>query len=587
MGYISETLRKSGEVSVFGQPPQSPTDRGRGRALWGQIFGTTKEDQHREEGDFRDKYRKPTSDGSGGSWGKFLPTAEASFKRLLQAMRSGAPGAWSDSRYEQSRHFTGIQYVAIHRICTQWQQAEFQVFKRDDKHPDGKRPVTKEDEPEGDRQCKPYDLVRLLERPNKQDSFGKLLYRTAQQKYLTGTALNLVVPNKLGNPHEMYTIPTAIAIPQAVVSPEYPEGFYRIQPLYPYGPFSSWPTPSTSVGAPVPAQWMMKLSYPHPLLRYEGYSPLTALKQHIDEVEGIDNSRWYSMKRGINPSAVLNFEEMEGSAPLPEPEIERIKAEFEADFQGTQNVGRLFVSTPGGRLEPWGASPRDMEYQAGWEQLVAFIMGGLGITKPAAGMIEDASYATLFATLKQLHLVTLTPDLVDAAQEFTRFLGPFFGDDLIVEIKCPRIDDHDVKRADVQTLMQGFALTKNEMRKAFDYDVTGEKWGKEMAGTPPPPPMPMGGEGGGLEALLGGLGGEGEGDPDMIEEDDEGLAGIMDGELEGMEDSDAMPGPGNMGKGSLGPRKSLRKALVNGKMKQPAKKKSVREKYHRNGVLAR
>lgn len=412
MGLLSDLAKGAeigGDVKPFRGVP-SPT----GRAVWREIFNTSdRSPSQRNREEFPYPARRPVR---GGTYGRSVTsTSDAAFVRLLEAMRSMAPGGWSDDRWEQTRHFLGIAYVAIHRKSVMMGQAEFQVFKKDPHHPDGKRPVTPHDPPDGDRAAKyvrPYDLVELLEKPNRQDYFGKWLYRVTQQKDLTGTALTWMVPNQFGTPYEMYCVPTAIAIPQPVVNPDFPDGFYRIQPVYPYGPFSSYPTPNSAVGAAVPAQWMLRFQYPHPLLRYDGYSPLTGLRLHIDEVEMMDRSRWYAMKRSINPSAVLDLSEVDGSEPWVEAELERIRADIEATMQGPENHGQLLVPPPGGRLEPWGRAPIDMEYQAGWDQLVSFIMGGFGITKPAAGMVEDSSYSTLYATLKQLHLVTLQPECV-------------------------------------------------------------------------------------------------------------------------------------------------------------------------------
>lgn len=488
MGFLDEIAQS---VSAKDFPGQRA-----GEDLWREVFGgRSKEDL----GKFP-RVRLPTPT-PGGSFGRSVTSSEASFRRLLQAMRSMAPGGWSDDRWEQTRHFVGIAYVAIHRICTQLQQSEFQVYKRDAGHQDGKRPITPDDPPEGGRKfVRPYDLVKLLEKPNNQDYFGKLMYRWGQQKYLTGSALTWMVPNLFGVPTEIYCIPTAIAIPQPAVNPDFPDGFYRIQPVYPYGPFSSYPTPSSAVGAPIPSQWMLRFSFPHPLLRYDGYSPLSGMRLTLDVIESIYRSRWYSMKRSINPSAVLNFDEMDGAMPLPEEEIERIRAEFEASHQGPENVGQLFVSTPGARIEPWGGSPKDMDYASGWEQETAFALAGFGITKPAAGMIEDASYATLFATLKQLYMLTLKPDIDDIAAELTRHLAPYFGDDLIVEIRMPRIDDHDIRNAKINIAMQAKAITKNQVLKELDFPITKEAWGNEIAGTEPQ----MAGEAGGLLGALGG-----------------------------------------------------------------------------------
>lgn len=520
----------------------------RSRSLWRQMFSATS----KEDG------IKPDPVAS-NSWTRSI-VGDESTKRLLQALRSRAPGGWTDDRWEQSRHFYGIPYVAIHRIGTQLQQAEFQVFVKDDTHPDGKRPISPNDPPHGNRQVKPYDLVKLLGRPNKQDSFGKLMYRWNQQLRLTGTALTWMVPNMLGVPMELYCVPTATAVPQPASNPDYPEGFYRIQPLYPYGPFSSYPAPATAVGAPIPAQWMLRFLYPHPLLRYEGFSPLSGLRQHIDQHEAMDRSRWYNMKRTFRPSAVLNMDGMDGATPLPEPEIERIRAEFESSQMGPENVGNLFVATPGAKLEEWGSRPVDMDYGSSWDQVGSFILGGgFGITKPAAGMIEDSSYSTLFATLKQLNLLTLDPDCSDIASELTHHLAPFFGDDLIIEIRCRRIDDHDVKRAKLETLVQAKAITKNELRKELEMPLTDKKWGDEIAGTEEAQEMPGAGQAPGPAGI--------SGQSEQIDEAKDGPAPV----------ANSRPRPDSLGTGALGPRA---KAM---KIKRKSMYRRVTEEVCKNG----
>ena len=196
----------------------------------------------------------------GGSYGNPSLSSRASITRLVEAFRSQSPGGWSDDRWEQSKHLVGITYVCAHRICEQMSQAEFQVFIRDPSHPQGKREVTEKDKPQTkklhDLGIKPWDLVELLERPNDEDSFGDMMYKWGQQLLLTGMGLTWMLPNELGIPMQLFSVPTAIAIPQPTINPEFPHGFYRIQPVYPYGPFSSYPTPASAVGAPIPAHWL-------------------------------------------------------------------------------------------------------------------------------------------------------------------------------------------------------------------------------------------------------------------------------------------------------------------------------------------
>lgn len=531
MGYIAD-ITKQASKSI--ECPMKPYARPDGQSLWRTAFG-----QNTSEA--VDAQRRIANQG-GSVTGSTVSSAAAT-ARLIQALRSMAPGGWSDNRWEQTNHFVGSVYVAIDRTSKMLQQAEFAVYKKDHSHPDGKRPITPEDPPEGGRFCRPYDLVELLEKPNQQDSFGSCMYRRSQQKRLTGSALEWMVPNSLGVPMELYVIPTAIMIPQTVVSPAFPQGFYRCQPVYPYGPFSSYPTPNSAVGAPIPAEWVLKYQYPHPLLRYEGYSPLTGLRQQIDQLEQMDRSRWYSMFKSINPSAVLNFDKMDGLQPLSSEEIDRIHAEWANEFQGTQNHGSLIVGTPGATLEQWGQRPIDMDYPAGWEQVLSFILGGgFGITKPAAGMVEDSNYSTLYATIKQLYLITLQPECDDMASVMTRHLAPYFGDDLIIEIRCKRIDDPEVVKTKIDTMIQGRLGTVNEARKMLELPIIQEEWGNERLGEQAEQEMPFGEEGQ-------------EGNPLMAKGTQKGEAPKP---VEVKQTEKQRPKAGHVAKGSLGPRgKSL------------------------------
>ena len=498
-------------------------------SLWRETFGlaaTTKEDG----------LRKVTTAGTG----RTLAATHAGFKRALEAYRANAPGNWSDNRLEQTQHFKGISYVAIHRMCEQFQQAEFQVWLKDESIPEGKRPVSRTDPPQGGRECVPYDLVELLEKPNNDDSFGDWLYMLLQQMLLTGTALTWMVPNSYDNPcpYELYSVPTAMAPGGSVMSLEYPQGYYRLQPVYPYGGYGGYPQPGASVGTIIPAQWMLRVKLPHPFLRYDGFSPLSALNYHIDLFEMIDRSRHSSMRRGVRPSAVLDFAEMEGAQPLPETEIERMRAEWEESHQGPDNAGNLFVTPPGGRLEPFGARPADMDYTAGWDQMASFVLGGFGITKPAAGMIEDASYSTLFATMKQLYWQTLEPMTHRLSSQLTKKLAPFFGDNLIVEVRCKRIDDHDVKLGKLNLLCSRGSITHNELRDALDEPLTPEAWGAQRVGIEQQPGSPQP-QGDGMVR-----------DPSTNTEED---VRQMAERLLPAEISNDRPTPGAMGDGAMGP----------------------------------
>ena len=535
MGYIADLA--SPRMKQAGNP----------RELWDRAFGTNKE--------------APRSPGSppipGGTWGRSAVTSEdAAIKRLLMAYRSSAPGGWSDDRYTETSKFIGAVYNCIHRSCEILSEAEFQVYIKDPRHQDGKRPITQDDRPHRDRMVRPYDLVDLLEKPNPEEGFGELMEGFNLQMDLTGTALTWIVPNRMGVPKELYPTPTAIAIPQAVTNPDYPQGYYRIQPVYPYGPFSTFPTPNSAVGAAIPAEWMMRMKYPHPLLRWDGYSPLTALNQHVDELVAMDTSRWYKMKNSSNPDAILNPDDTENLEPLGASEIDRIHAEWANTQQGPQNHGKLIVGTPHYKFDLLdGHNPKEMDYVNSWNQLLAFIMSGFGTTKSVTGMTDDASYATLFASLKQFHMLSLNPKCARFSRVITRKLAPFFGDDLIVEIKCARIDDHEVKERKLSLACNFGVLTNNQLLKELEFPTTNEEWGEErvvQGGQQQQPGMMPGMEGMSGQEMQGGME---QGGMEMPTEQTTGWDSMEEPEAENA------PNPGNLNEGSLGPRKHLIAAM--------------------------
>lgn len=539
MGFLSDIAASAKAKAV----PQTGN-------LWNRVFGTAK-----ETGGMGGR---PASDPNGGGLTRSLSATQQGFKHFLTALRSMAPGGWTDDRWTQANSQHGATQIAVRAIGTRLQQAEFQVSHRDPSAPDGKRPVLEGDPPEGERVVKPYDLVKLLQSPNPHDYFGKLMYRWIQQKVLTGTAITMMVPNQLSVPMELYCLETAVAVPMPVMTADFPQGAYRVQPVYPYGPFTSYPLPNAAVGALVDARWTFKFTYPHPLYRYEGYSPQTGMRLELDVLEAINRSRWYKMRRGSNPDAVLNMEKADAGAPTTEEEILRLQAQYEAAMQGPENHGKLLIPPTGTTLEQFGTSPKDMDYQTGWAQMLDFVMGGFGVPKAAAGMTDDTNYSQLYASLRQLDLITLGPEVADVAAVLTRSLAPFFGDDLIVEIRCPKIDDHEITFKKVGEVSALKGMPESVIRFAFTLmDLPQDETViKDLAGA-----KEQAGPEGALEAVPGNAPELTESAESVNEETGEPVK--PEGErAEPLEVTRSRPDPGSLSEGSLGPRGPVGKSLA-------------------------
>lgn len=86
MGRIASIIGSKGAITS--QNVREAVDRG--RALWRRNFGTDKESGGRSH-----KETPRSRSIPGGSWGRGIISEPAAFKRLLEAMRSMAPGGWS------------------------------------------------------------------------------------------------------------------------------------------------------------------------------------------------------------------------------------------------------------------------------------------------------------------------------------------------------------------------------------------------------------------------------------------------------------------------------------------------------------
>lgn len=397
-------------------------------------------------------------------------------QQLLRALRSDAPGQYTQNVWELGRQFMGMAYIAIHTLCEQAAQSQFHLFVRDKKHPKRRRHASMDD-----------PIRELFENPNEQDTLGDFLYEIALQLCLTGQCLIWCVPRKGGTlglhgfnyPHSMYVIPTAIT--QALgPSPQFPYGAYRVQPLYPYGPFGWFPSPYGIQGAIVPAEQIMRVKFKNPIFRYDGYAPLSGCRLQSDTLEAIDRARFYGQLNAPNIGTVVEFDK-EVTNPTAET-IGRLRAEFEGMFSGPENFWKLFIAQPGTTVRDLGTgkNPTDMAWQEGWEQLSSFILACFGVTKPVAGMVDETSYATLYAAMKQFHMVRLRPLLARIAGQLTKRIVRPYNSEMFIELEAPKIDDEQVLQGQLTTLISISGVTINEVRIAFGMEPV--EWGDVRAG---------------------------------------------------------------------------------------------------------
>jgi hypothetical protein len=110
----------------------------------------------------------------------------------------------------------------------------------------------------------PVDLWQLacevcermgIVRPNPHQD-GKEFRETIIKEWEgSGLALIWAVPNRLGEPMEWYVLPTAMTVLCPALPPDYPDGYYRVNPALLPGVILSY-----SLGIPIPPERVRRIS---------------------------------------------------------------------------------------------------------------------------------------------------------------------------------------------------------------------------------------------------------------------------------------------------------------------------------------
>lgn len=436
------------------------------------------------------------------------------YGRIVSALRAAVPGGWASDHYEETLHCTGWNYIAANSIGMQCAAAGIEVsrpidsidawsgktyrkrFDRLHKHSGRERYFQsvrsrgrfsalkshdQGDSEERDILPEDFGLCKLINRPNPSQSGAHLRYEASIQLSQTGTALIVKIPNKFGKAVELYVVPTCLMTPRPPTS-EFPYGAYYVSPA---ATRTNWADDSfvTMVGyqrlagLTLDMRDLVKISFPHPLWKDEGYSALAACSLWTDASEQIDRARFSQFMNGCDPSMIL--EPPEDVNPT-DNEIERVLQKM-MEFIGTKHTGRVLVTPGGTKATPWSTTPREMAYGEGFDQLRNAIMGGHGVPLIAAGITDGGSYAAFYAALKQFIMLCVQPRLDWIAEELTYQLAEQYGEGLMIRFLAQSVDDPSILEARLATDVNARAITKNEIRqlRGLEPKEDGDVWAGE------------------------------------------------------------------------------------------------------------
>lgn len=258
------------------------------------------------------------------------------------------------------------------------------------------------------------DLLALLARPNPRESGTHLFETLYADLLLTGTgyleAVTLegrVAALQALRPGRMRMLPGPDGWPAAYV---YTAGGRSCR--------FDLPAPGAPEVAPI-----LALSLFDPEDETGGLAPIAAAATALDIHNAASAWNKALLDNAARPSGALVF----AGATLSEPQFDRLKAELEANYQGTANAGRPLLLEGGLDWKPLALSPRDMDFVEAKNAAAREIALAFGVPPLLLGLAGDNTHANYAEANRALYRQTLIPLARRTAQALAVWLEPAFG----------------------------------------------------------------------------------------------------------------------------------------------------------------
>ncbi len=171
----------------------------------------------------------------------------------------------------------------------------------------------------------------------------------------------------------------------------------------------------------------------HPQDDHYGLSPMQAAAQALDVHNAA--SRWSKalLDNAARPSGAIVYKGADGMGALAGDQYDRLVAELESHHQGAANAGRPMLLEGGLDWKPMGFSPSDMEFQKTKESAAREVALAFGVPPMLLGLPGDATYANYQEANRAFYRLTVLPLVGKTLAALTGWLGPLFGEGLVLK----------------------------------------------------------------------------------------------------------------------------------------------------------
>jgi phage portal protein BeeE len=388
----------------------------------------------------------------------------------------GLYSGWSADRYTQAlQGFKSWNYVAIDKLCQETARIrpyaayvvrEDQVLARKAKgakfvgrHAREKALAPAQSNEELELVPSDHPAMRLLARPNPKEVFWQFMYRIAMWWRVTGNVYIWVVrnhvprPGGIGFPCEFWVIPSPWVFPRTGKDRHGQDQVIAYYDIRPDG----------AENVRFETDEIIHIAKPGPKHWIDGHAANSSISEWVDIDNSIGRSRRNQFAKGAQPTAIA---ELDKEVLNPdEGALERFRKRFRQVYGSEENAGELLCAPPGVTFKPWQTAPKDMDYNAGAEQMRDFMLAAYTVSKSNVGMVEEASRASAETSRANLITGPVNSDLELFSQIFTVHIGQAFDPDMVVVWPDASPEDRQQKLAEWSAGASNGSVTPNEFRK--------------------------------------------------------------------------------------------------------------------------
>jgi HK97 family phage portal protein len=188
----------------------------------------------------------------------------------------------------------------------------------------------------------------------------------------------------------------------------------------------------------------------HPANDHYGLSPLEAAASAID----LHNTaaRWNKalLDNSARPSGAIVYTARDGN--LTGEQIERLKTELEAGFQGAANAGRPLLLEGGLDWKAMSLSPKDMDFIEARHVASREIALALGVPPMLLGIPGDNTYSNLAEAQRSFWRTTVLPMVDRIAAQLSNWLAPAYLSDAAMIREAPQTNPAPELRPNLDNL---------------------------------------------------------------------------------------------------------------------------------------